>query len=68
MSIISSRIKELRHENNLTQKQIADVLGCKPYNVGDWERGRVEPDIDTIIALAKYFEVTTDYLLGVTEY
>ena len=60
----SERLKELRTGKNLTQQQLADSVRMKRYNISDWEQGRTEPDISSIITLADFFTVTTDYLLG----
>ena len=65
----SNRLKELREENNLTQNDLSKILLTKyniktsAQNISYWEKGR-EPNYDTIIILASYFNVTTDYLLG----
>jgi transcriptional regulator with XRE-family HTH domain len=67
MKEISNKIKELRAEKEITQQELADQIGVKRHNISDWEQGRTEPDISTIILLSKYFGVTTDYLLGVEE-
>ncbi len=63
----AKRIKELRQENNLTQRELADYFGFDRSTVSDWEtRGR-EPAFDLLIELANYFGVTIDYLLGRTD-
>ena len=67
MKNIAFQLKELRIEKKLTQQQLADAIGIKRYNISDWEQGRTEPDISNIILLSKYFDVTTDYLLGLEE-
>lgn len=60
----ADRIKELRLENKLTQRELASHFGFDRSTVSDWEtRGR-EPDYDLLIKLADYFDVTLDYLLG----
>jgi len=63
-----TRIRELREEKELTQKQLGKEMGVALNTISNWERGTREPDIATIIKLAEFFEVTTDYLLGVTDY
>jgi len=67
MNTISSRIRELRNEKELTQKQLANFIGTTEDSVFSWEKGRAEPSVSFIISLAKYFEVTTDYLLGLED-
>lgn len=62
------RLKELRLERNLTQKQLAALLGVSDDCIFFWEKGRSEPSIQQIIDLSDLFEVTADYLLGKTDY
>ncbi len=61
------KIKELRKELNLTQKEFAEKLNLTAHNIGDWEREKCEPSIEFIIKIAKVFSVSTDYLLGLDE-
>lgn len=67
MSKFESRIKELRLENGLTYSQLASEFGKSEGAIRAWESGRTNPDIDTVIALAKKFDVSTDYLLGASD-
>ncbi|HBW05480.1 MAG TPA: transcriptional regulator [Clostridiales bacterium] len=62
-----TRLKELRKEDGVTQKTLAAAIGTTLDCIGFWENGRSEPSISEIIALAKYFGVTTDYLLGIAD-
>lgn len=57
-------LKDLRISFNLSQRQLGDDLGVCNQTVSFWESGRSEPDLDTVVAIAKYFNVTTDFLLG----
>ena len=57
------RLKELRTQAHLSQKQLADKIGCSPRIICYWELGSSEPTASFIVALAKYFGVSTDYLL-----
>ena len=59
------RLKELRLERNLTQKQLAELLGTTNSAVCDWERGRTQPDLQMLVCLARVLEVTIGYLLGI---
>lgn len=61
------RIKELRKEQGFTQKQLADKLQVSNSAVCDWERGRTQPDLETLVAIARLFGVSVDYLLGNAE-
>ena len=63
---ISIRLKNIRQDNNLTQKEIADFLkiDVKTYNRVENKKGQLS--MQNIVALASYYKVTTDYLLGAT--
>jgi len=58
------RIKQLRLENNLSQRALAAKINANQKTVNFWERGECEPSAAFIISLANVFECTTDYLLG----
>lgn len=57
------RLKELREEAQLTQKQLAEKIDNVQRNVSNWENGTSEPDCETIVKLADVLGVTTDELL-----
>lgn len=61
------RIKRLRLKNSLTQKELAETLRVSTVSVQCWENGSKSPSMSAVIALARKFNVTTDYLLGVSE-
>lgn len=61
------KIKELRLEYALTQKEFAERLGLDAHNVGDWERGKGEPNSDMLVKIASVFGVSVDYLLGLED-
>ena len=61
------RIKDLREDHDLTQKQIADYLHIKQNPYCQYETGRRQIPIEILIALAKYYKVSTDYILGLTD-
>ena len=58
------RLKELRAEKGVTQKKLAEHLGIQPYSYQRLEYGIVRPGLNTAIALADYFNVSLDYLVG----
>lgn len=62
--MFGNRLSELRKQNNLTQKDLAEKFDLTPKAISFYELGQREPDIDTVIKLAEFFHVTTDYLLG----
>lgn len=61
---IGNRIKLLRLERKVTQKDIAEAIGVSPVSVQRFEYGSVRPSLDTLIALADFFDVSIDYLVG----
>ena len=61
---IAENIKNLRNSKNATQEELAAYLNISFQSVSKWERGENMPDIQTLAALANYFDVTTDELLG----
>ena len=61
---IGDRLKYLRTEKGLKQSDISDLLNIKRQTYSAWERNISNPDLDAIKVLADYFDVTTDYLLG----
>ena len=63
----SKKLKLLRKQKNVTQKQLAEYLEIRPYSVQRLEYGTARPSLDTIIALADYFGVSIDYLVGRTD-
>ena len=61
------RIKQLREEDGLTQTQLAEATGFSQSAIAYWERGERTPSVEVIIKLAKFFGVSTDYLLGLSD-
>ena len=68
MSTFGQRLKELRKDNKLSQVELADAIGVAQSSIGNYERGDRIPDAETIVRYAKYFKVSTDYLLGLTPF
>jgi len=62
--MLSKRLKALRQENNLLQKDIAKKLNISTSAYGFYEQGKRTPDLETVLKLAEIFDVTIDYLLG----
>jgi len=61
---IGERIKELRIKNNMTQNDLASVVGLTATGISYWESGKANPDIKSINKLADYFNVSIDYIYG----
>ena len=61
------RLREIREDKGLTQKELAIALKTHQSNIAEWESGKKKPSMFSIIALAKFFEVTVGQLLGTEE-
>ena len=66
--MLGLKLKELRKEKGLTQKQVAEILKVDSSTVRKWELSLREPNLSSLIKLADFFEVSTDYLLGRKDY
>ena len=61
------RIRDLREDRNLTQKELAEYLHVKQNTYSQYEKEQRQIPISCLIALAKYYNTSTDYLLGLTD-
>lgn len=64
MATIGERLKSLRLQKKPTQKAIAEAVNITEVSYQRYEYGTVRPSLDTLIALADYFDVSLDYLCG----
>ena len=64
---MGEKLKSLRIEKKLTQKQVADRIGLAISAVSSYESGTRYPSYDVLVKLARIFHVSTDYLLGITD-
>lgn len=64
---VHNKIKTLRLQNNMTQKEFAQSIGVSVVSIQCWENGSKKPSMSAIISIAKIFKVTTDYILGVNQ-
>ena len=62
--MINEKLKELRKDFNISQVTLAKELGVSKQCVSNWENDNILPSIDMLIKISKYFNVSTDYLLG----
>lgn len=60
------RLKDLREDADLKQKELAEYLHIKQNTYSQYENGQRQLPIDVLIKLAKYYNVSTDYILGLT--
>ncbi len=61
-------LRYLRNEKGITEEELGQILGYSNQTISFWEIGRREPDLDTIVKIAKFFDVTSDFLLGLKEF
>lgn len=61
--MIGERIAELRHQAGLSQEDLAQAMQVSRQSVSKWEQNLSSPDLNRVVALARYFQVTTDFLL-----
>lgn len=62
----NERLRALREDKDLTQTTLAKNVNVDQRSISFYEKGKFEPKIETIKAIAKFFNVSTDYLLGLT--
>ena len=65
--MIGETIRELRDSFNINQVELAKNLGVTKQCVSNWENDNILPSIDMLIKISKFFNVTTDYLLGLKD-
>ena len=58
------RLKELRQEKNIGQVELAAKIGVSKGIISLWEKGKREPTLSSLVAIADYFSITIDYLIG----
>lgn len=61
------RLKDLREDNDLKQKELAEYLHIKQNTYSQYENGQRQLPIDILIKLAEYYNVSTDYILGLSK-
>ena len=67
MMKFSKRLIELRKAKDITQEQLAELVGISRSAISLYEIDKREPDFDTLRILAKFFDTSADYLLGLTD-
>ena len=66
-NIIGERIKELREQAGENQEELGEMIFSSQTAISLYENGRIKPNVDTIAAIAKHYNVSADYLLGLTD-
>ena len=67
MANFSERLRNLRQGKHLSQVTLAEKVGISGQVISQYERGVTRPDYETLLSIADYFNVSTDYLLGNTD-
>ena len=62
---LGNKIRQLRLERNLLQRELASMIFVEEYTIGDWERNRSEPDVENLRKLCVALNVSADELLEV---
>jgi len=65
--VFGVRLKELRDEKGITTIQLGEALGVTCATISRWENGLINPTVDSIFRIAKYFHVPAGYLIGTEE-
>lgn len=60
----NERIREIREDNSLTQQKIADLLNIGQRTYADYESGKTRIPVDSLLILAKFYNVSLDYITG----
>ncbi|MDE6586109.1 MAG: helix-turn-helix domain-containing protein [Clostridia bacterium] len=66
-NVFCERLKELRQEKNVGQVKLAESLGVSKGVISLWENGLREPSMSSLILIARFFEVSIDYLVGMAD-
>lgn len=67
MNKFAERLTQLRSERGISQASVSKEIGVSRYTIYSYEKGKTAPTLDGLVALADYFDVTLDYLLGRTD-
>lgn len=67
-NLLSERLRSLRQEIGLTQQQVANDLLLNSVTYLRYEKGQREPSIDLLMEIARYYDVSIDYLVGLTDF
>jgi len=61
------RIRDLREDNDLYQRNLAEYLGCKQQTYSRYEVGELEPNLRVMAKLAAFYKTSVDFLMGLTD-
>lgn len=64
MEEFSARLRQMREKRHMSRKTLGECCGLSKNIIGQYEKGERNPSIETLIRIADFFDVSTDYLLG----
>jgi len=67
MEIFAQRLKDLRTSKNLSLDRLGKIIGVSDTAILKWEQNKSDPTAQNIVQIAKFFEISADYLLGLEE-
>jgi transcriptional regulator with XRE-family HTH domain len=67
VDVVYKRIRDLREDRDITQKQIAKELNCSQQVYSNYELGQRDVPTDILIKISKYYNVSVDYILGISD-
>lgn len=67
MNVFGLRLRELRNSQKLSQQELANLLGISKSSVNMYERGEREPGLNTLVAICKFFNVSSDFTIGLKD-
>ena len=67
LKVFGIKLKELRNEAGLKQIDVGKLLNVSKTTVCQWETSKQEPSLEDVVSIAKFFNVSTDYLLGLED-
>ena len=67
-NVFGTRLKELRKEQGISQRKLGEIFEVCNQTISFWESGSREPDLDTLVRIAHYFNVSLEYLLEDSAY
>jgi transcriptional regulator with XRE-family HTH domain len=65
--MFKERLRELREQQGLTQEQLGKLINLAQQTISHYEKGLIQPDLETLIRIAEILNTTTDYLLGTSD-
>lgn len=65
--MFGDKLKQIRKEKNIKQEDLGKLLNVGGTTISNWENNITQPSIEQIVEIAKFFNVSTDYLMGITE-